>query len=72
MATATVAAAAIRQFQLDVPERDLDELRRRMWATRGHTRKPSATGPRASSWRRRVGSVATLFWRSSREVQTTA
>ena len=38
MATATVAAVAIRQFQLDVPERDLDELRRRIWATRGHIR----------------------------------
>ena len=48
----TDTAAEIRSFQIAIPEEQIDDLRRRIAATRWPTRNSSPTGPRVCSWRR--------------------
>ena len=43
---------AVRPFHIDVPEEDLDDLRRRIAATRGPKRRPSKISRRARGSRR--------------------
>ncbi|HKI24041.1 MAG TPA: hypothetical protein VKA24_11550 [Gaiellaceae bacterium] len=49
MSTATETAIDIRPFQVEIPEGELAELRRRIEATAGPARSWSKIGRRASS-----------------------
>jgi hypothetical protein len=76
MATTTGPAGAIRQFRFDVPKQDLDELRRRIWATRWpdtETVSDRSQGVQLAKIRPCDSDpCASLFRRGSREVQTPA
>ena len=48
----TTSTNEVRPFRIDIPEEAIADLRRRIAATDGPTRKPSPMLRRACSWRR--------------------
>ena|SRR5712691_4097609 len=53
------SATEIRVFHVEVPEEELDDLRRRLAATRWPRGRPSRTSRRVCSWRRCGSSCVT-------------